>query len=589
MPSSSKQWWKVSRQLLNRKTKASTIPSLKNGAGTWINNPVEKANLLAQTFQSKCVLPPEPDSVEEYTAHNIRMPEFCLIRRRWALKIIKQLKDGKASGPDGLPVRFYKECANSLSIVVTLLTRYLLRHRRWPDAWRKHRIHPLHKKQAVSNPAHYRGVHLTDIISKLVERCVAHVVTPYFDRVGAFGIDQWAFRKKRSCRDLVTLLICKWLWAMDQGFKVAIYLSDISGAFDKVDRQRMVKRLREIGLSESMVEFLIDYLAPRSAVVVVQGHESMVFVISDQIFQGTVLGPPLWNVFFEPIDSAVLSQKFKVAKFADDLTAYRYFKRSTPNDVILDDLKACQVATHNWGVQTRVSFDTSKEYFCILDRQDPFGDVFKLLGVLIDPKLSMAQEVQRIRKKASPKIKAILANRHFFDVKGLMHQYKAHALSQLEFSAGAIYHAADTHLDVLDKLQHGFLREIGLTIEQAFLDHNLAPLRLRRDIAVMGLLHKIQLGEAHADFSLLFQQDVYERAAFTRHNARRHRRQFRETWGNTDYYNRSIFSAVRVYNVLSADIVEAKCVKSFQTLLTKQARIACEANQPGWDRMFCAH
>ena len=138
-------------------------------------------------------------------------------------------------------------------------------------------------------------------------------------------------------------------------------------------------------------------------------------------------------------------------------------------------------------------------------------------------------------------------------------------------------------------MQHGFLREIGLTIEQAFLDHNLAPLRLRRDIAVMGLLHKIQLGEAHADFFLLFQQDVYERAAFTRHNARRHRRQFRETWGNTDYYNRSIFSAVRVYNVLSADTVEAKCVKSFQTLLTKQARIACEANQLGWDRMFCTH
>ena len=110
MPSSSKEWWKVSRELLNRKSKASTIPSLKDATGKWILDPVEKASLLAQTFQSKCVLPPQPDTVEEIRAHTPMMPEFCLMRTRWALSVIKQLKHGKASGPDGLLVRVFKEC-----------------------------------------------------------------------------------------------------------------------------------------------------------------------------------------------------------------------------------------------------------------------------------------------------------------------------------------------------------------------------------------------------------------------------------------------------------------------------------------------
>ena len=68
-----------------------------------------------------------------------------------------------------------------------------------------------------------------------------------------------------------------------------------------------------------------DYLAPRSAVVLVQGMQSTPFLIENQIFQGTVLGPPLWNTFFKSIDTPILEKAFRGAKFADDLTAYKNF------------------------------------------------------------------------------------------------------------------------------------------------------------------------------------------------------------------------------------------------------------------------
>ena len=54
----------------------------------------------------------------------------------------------------------------------------------------------LYKKGAVSVPSNYRGVYLTNILAKIVERAIASVLVPYFDRVGSFGRDQWAFRKK---------------------------------------------------------------------------------------------------------------------------------------------------------------------------------------------------------------------------------------------------------------------------------------------------------------------------------------------------------------------------------------------------------
>ena len=235
LPKSSKEWWKLNRELLNRKTKVNTIAPLKDKDGIWVLDPVGKANLLAATFADKGKLPPATEGPRLHKEPPASMAEFCLVRSHWLLRILKGLKDGKASGPDGVPTRIFKECAKELAPALAALVRFLLKTRTWPSRWRHHRIHPLFKKGAVSKPGNYRGVHLTDVVSKIVERAISIVISPFLDRTGAYGMDQWAFRKGRSCRDLVALLVCRWLWSLDMGFKVGIYLSDIMGAFDRVD------------------------------------------------------------------------------------------------------------------------------------------------------------------------------------------------------------------------------------------------------------------------------------------------------------------------------------------------------------------
>ena len=95
-----------------------------------------------------------------------------------------------------------------------------------------------------------------------------------------------------------------------------------------------------------MLRFLYSYLAPRNANVVVQGCESDNFIIEDEVFQGTVLGPLLWNMFFKEIDDTIGRCLFRIAKFADDLTACRNYKSSVSNSQIQDDLNICQVACH---------------------------------------------------------------------------------------------------------------------------------------------------------------------------------------------------------------------------------------------------
>ena len=119
------------------------------------------------------------------------------------------------------------------------------------------------------------------------------------------------------------------------------------------------------------------------------GHESDPMILANMIFQGTVLGPKLWNVFFKDVDAAVNSRGFVAKKFADNLTTFKLFDRDQQNDDIFNELKECQEAVHSWGAANRVSFDKDKEEFCILHHCSGIGRDFRLLGPTIDYKLTM--------------------------------------------------------------------------------------------------------------------------------------------------------------------------------------------------------
>ena len=140
-------------------------------------------------------------------------------------------------------------------------------------------------------------------------------------------------------------------------------------------------------------------------------------------------------------------------------------------------------------------------------------------------------------------------------------------------------------MDRLDNLQTHFVKSLGLTEEDAFTNFNLAPLCVRRDIGVLGLLHKIKLGLCHSDFRDVFLFDDVPRRT-TRHNARRHAWQFKEEDGKTLYFNHSIFGAVKVYNVLPKHTVRSNSVKSLQRLLTREAKFQCQNNNLNWKKNY---
>ena len=75
-----------------------------------------------------------------------------------------------------------------------------------------------------------------------------------------------------------------------------------------------------------------------------QGSASEEFVLEDTVFQGTVLGPPLWNSFSADVAKPASATGGKEGVFADDLNVFREFDRFTSVPDIMTELSDCRGA-----------------------------------------------------------------------------------------------------------------------------------------------------------------------------------------------------------------------------------------------------
>eukprot|EP00933_Yihiella_yeosuensis_P032263 TRINITY_DN25845_c0_g2_i1.p1 TRINITY_DN25845_c0_g2~~TRINITY_DN25845_c0_g2_i1.p1 ORF type:complete len:122 (-),score=1.97 TRINITY_DN25845_c0_g2_i1:16-381(-) len=115
------------------------------------------------------------------------------------------------------------------------------------------------------------------------------------------------------------------------------------------------------------------------------------------------------------------------------------------------------------------------------------------------------------------------------------------------------------------------------------MEFNLAPLSLRRDIGMLGLLYKCTKNEARPKLVELFQpatHRVYARS--TRFASTRHDKQLLDIASqcHLDIARRSVLGLIKVYNLLPQSVVASVSVKVFQRELTNLCKRLCRSNKP---------
>ena len=126
---------------------------------------------------------------------------------------------------------------------------------------------------------------------------------------------------------------------------------------------------------------------------------------------------------------------------------------------------------------------------------------------------------------------------------------------------------------------------------KAFLEFNFAPPTFRRNIGVLGLLHKRGLGKTHPVYQQLL---PFRRDAVGSLHPNGHDKQLYGQWLDITFqahlHANSIFGMVDIYNLLPQDVVDCQSVSLFQRQLTFMVRDRCRGGATDWHLTFdCRH
>ena len=188
--------------------------------------------------------------------------------------------------------------------------------------------------------------------------------------------------------------------------------------------------------------------------------------LHNMIWQGSDLGPPLWNTFYADVRIPVLDSECTDIIFADDLNTFQGSPRNTKNGDIQECMRKCQEQVHTLGTSNMVEFDGAKEHFIILDHWGSFGTDFKLLGAIFDTRLLMTSHCDKVAQVCCWKVHTLIRQRFALGKDNAWQIFKAHVLPVLEASTPAIYHASNTVLNKIDAVHGRFVHGMESSREQ---------------------------------------------------------------------------------------------------------------------------
>ena len=203
----------------------------------------------------------------------------------------------------------------------------------------------------------YRLISLLNTLSKVFEKCVFDNLYPYLITNKLLSPINSGFIKHDGSINRLIAMVDSIHKGFDNKQDSLLISLDISKAFDRVWYQGLLFKLKQMGITGTLLNWFSSYLSNRRQRVRVGGSYSTLKNTNAGVPQGSILGPILFLIYVNDMCSNLISDAHQ---FADDTTLIYTFK---------DPILAVQVVNHDllvlqrWAEQWRVTFNPDKTFF----------------------------------------------------------------------------------------------------------------------------------------------------------------------------------------------------------------------------------
>jgi len=208
-------------------------------------------------------------------------------------RMINSLKC-KNSPNDLIPTLVLKRCVGVFAPALSHLANISFSSGRFPSAFRRGHVIPLLKKKDLDkdDPKNYRPITNLVTISKILERLASSRLKPHIHKTGNFSEYQSAYRRGHSTETALLKITDDIHSAMESRSCVVLLALYISAAFDTINHEILLKRLRsDFEIMGVALKWIRSYISDRECYVAVGSHVSNSWNCESGIPQGSVLGP----------------------------------------------------------------------------------------------------------------------------------------------------------------------------------------------------------------------------------------------------------------------------------------------------------
>lgn len=448
------------------------------------------------------------NSVNGATTFNINVrPNIVrptIITDESVLKLLKTVDVNKNGGPDGIPNIFLKHTSEQIFKPLSILFNKSLSEGVFPIRFKTANLTPIFKKGDKSEVTNYRPICLLNAFAKIFERLMHDKILELV--VDRLDLNQHGFIKGRSTLTNLAVYLNFLAQALDIGSEVHSIYTDFTKAFDLVNFDILLLKLKNYGIDELLLAWIESYLKNRLLRVVFAGGKSDPFVPNSGVPQGSVLGPLLFTLFINDLGSRL---PCRYLLFADDLKLFWIIKGK--EDIAL--LQAALDVLVDWCRENKLILNSSKcNTICFSNKHFPTPcnysiegavlnevTVVRDLGIFVDTKLKFSHHIDVIVTDAYRMLGFIMRmTKNFSNIQCIKFLYNALVRSRLEYLTSIWTPYQLTYDSRVERVQKKYTRYINFRANRPYTYYddrlnffNLLSLNSRRKYYDMCLLYKI--------------------------------------------------------------------------------------------------